>query len=209
MSLNFEIIAEQRDDQGKGASRRLRRAGKVPAILYGGDKPPAALTLDHNSLWLNLQHEVFYSHILTIKLDGKTEKAILRDLQRHPYKQQILHADLLRVTEDKAVRVHIPLHFVHEATAPGIKTGGGIVNHLMVEVEIECLPKHLPEYIEVELGQMELDQSLHLSDLKLPEGVSIVALSHGADHDHAVVSIHRPRGSAAAEEGTGEETPAA
>ena len=211
MSINFEITAEKRDDQGKGASRRLRRAGKVPAILYGGDKQPEAIALDHNELWLNQEHEAFYSHILTVKLDGRDEKAILRDLQRHPYKQQILHVDLLRVNENKPIRVHVPLHFVNETTAPGVKLGGGIVNHLMVEVEVECLPKYLPEHIEVDLGHLALDQSIHLSEIKLPEGVSIVALAHGAGHDNAVVSIHRPRGAIEAEESAapGGETPAA
>ncbi|ACL71625.1 50S ribosomal protein L25/general stress protein Ctc [Thioalkalivibrio sulfidiphilus] len=204
MSVNFELQAEPRADQGKGASRRLRRAGKVPAILYGEGKDPQPITLDHNAVMLNLEHEAFYSHILSVKLGGKAEKAILRDVQRHPCKPIILHLDLLRVSEDHAIRVHVPLHFTNEESCVGVKTGGGMVSHQMVEVEVECLPKHLPEFIEVDVASLNVGDSLHLSQISLPEGVSIVALSHGPDHDLPVVSILKPRGAAAEEEAGGE-----
>lgn len=201
MSVTFELQAEPRADQGKGASRRLRRAGKLPAILYGADKEPQSITLDHNAVKLSLEHEAFYSHVLSIQLEGKTEKAILRDVQRHPCKPFILHLDLLRVSEDHAIRVHVPLHFINEETCVGVKTGGGMVSHQMVEVEVECLPRNLPEFIPVDVAALKVGDSLHLSELPLPEGVSIVALSHGPDHDLPVVSILKPRGTAAEEEG--------
>ncbi len=204
MSVSFELQAEPRADQGKGASRRLRRAGKVPAILYGEGKDPQPITLDHNAVMLNLEHEAFYSHILSVKLGGKAEKAILRDVQRHPCKPIILHLDLLRVSEDHAIRVHVPLHFTNEESCVGVKTGGGMVSHQMVEVEVECLPKHLPEFIEVDVASLNVGESLHLSQISLPEGVSIVALSHGPDHDLPVVSILKPRGAAVEEEEGGE-----
>ncbi|HSP00238.1 MAG TPA: 50S ribosomal protein L25/general stress protein Ctc [Thioalkalivibrio sp.] len=200
MSLKFELQAEPRADQGKGASRRLRRAGKLPAILYGEGKDATSITLEHNAVMLSLEHEAFYSHILSIKLGGKTEKAILRDVQRHPSKPIILHLDLLRVSEDHAIRVHVPLHFINEESCVGVKTGGGMVSHQMVEAEVECLPKHLPEFLTVDVAALDLGDSLHLSQLSLPEGVSFVALSHGPDHDLPVVSILKPRGTTVEDE---------
>ncbi len=195
MAIDFVLNAEKRDDQGKGASRRLRRAGRVPGIIYGGDKTPEAITLDHNEMLRSLEHEAFYSHILTVKLGGKDEQALLKDLQRHPIKPVIMHVDLLRVMADREVRVHVPLHFLNEKTSPGVKTDGGVISHHLIEVEVECLPKHLPEYIEVDCGDMKVGDAYHLTDLKLPEGVVLVALMHGDvhDHDQPVVSLHHAR----------------
>ncbi len=193
MEAEFVLNAEPRSDKGKGASRRLRRANKVPAILYGGDTEPEALALDHNEILQRLRHEAFYSHILTVAVGGRREKAILRDLQRHPSKPQILHMDLQRVSETEAIRVHVPLHFVGGDIAPGVKQSGGVVSHQMVEVEVECLPADLPEFIEVDLSGLQLGEAVHLSELKPPKGVAIVELMHGAEHDQPVASIHAPR----------------
>ncbi len=208
MSSEFVLSAEPRSEQGKGASRRLRRAGKVPAILYGAGKEPVPLSINHNELLKQLENEAFYSHILTIELGGKKEQAVLKDLQRHPAKPFILHLDLMRVSAGEKIRVNVPLHFIGEEVAPGVKIGGGIVTHAVTEVEITCLPKDLPEYIEVDLSGLELGQSLHLSDLKLPPGVELVQLMQGEEHDVAVAAIQATRGSAAAgaaEEGDTEE----
>ena len=198
MSSEFVLTAEPRTEQGKGASRRLRREGKVPAILYGAGKDPVPLSLNHNELLKQLENEAFYSHILTVELDGKTEQAVLKDLQRHPAKPFILHLDLMRVSAGEKIRVNVPLHFVGEDVAPGVKIGGGIVTHAVTEVEISCLPKDLPEYIEVDLSALELGESLHLSDLKLPPGVELVQLLQGEEHDVAVAAIQATRGSTAA-----------
>ena len=194
MAETFELNAETRSDKGKGASRRLRRTGVVPAILYGGGGEATALTLNHNELSLHLAHEAFYSHILTVKVDGKAEKAVLKAVQRHPAKPVILHIDLLRVSETEKIRMRVPLHFVGEDVAPGVKTAGGSVSHQRVDVEVFCLGKDLPEFIEVDLSAMELGDVLHLTDLKVPAGVELTELAHGADHDLPVVNIHAKRG---------------
>jgi len=199
MSLDFVIEAEPRVDQGSGASRRLRRAGKLPGILYGGHKDPVAITMDHNAILLNLKHEAFYSHILTVNLDGKSERAILRDLQRHPFKPTLVHMDLQRVSADEAIRVHVPVHLVNEEMCKGVKTGGGMINRQLNEVEVECLPGDLPEAIEVDVAQLGVGESVHLSELVLPAGVTVVALAHEG-HDSAVVSVLVPRGEKAEEE---------
>ena len=201
MAVSFELNAEQRNDTGKGASRRLRRAGQVPAILYGGAQEPQAVTLDHNQLLRSLEHEAFYSHILSIKFGGTETRAVLRDLQRHPSKPQIMHVDLLRVSATEKLRMHVPLHFLGEEVAPGVKLGGGMVMHELVEVEVECLPQNLPEFIEVDVSGLQLNESLHLSDLKVPEGVTLVELARGEAHDLGVVSIHTRRGGGEEEEG--------
>jgi large subunit ribosomal protein L25 len=192
MAISFELNAESRTDMGKGASRRLRHAGKVPAIIYGGNKDPEALTLSHNELLRNLEHEAFYSHILTIKTSGGNTSAILRDLQRHPSKPVVMHVDLQRVTADEALRTNVPLHFIGEETNPAVKAGG-LLSHEQTEVEIECLPKDLPEFIEVDISGMEIGDTLHLSDLKVPEGVTLLELVRGEDHDQSVVSMHAKR----------------
>lgn len=195
MAIDFVLNAEKRDDQGKGASRRLRRAGRVPGILYGGDADPQPISLDHNEMLRSTEHEAFYSHILTVKLGGAEVPALLKDMQRHPAKPHIIHVDLLRVQADKEVRVHVPLHFLNERTSPGVKDAGGVVSHHLIEVEVECLPSALPEYIEVECGQLQIGEAIHLTDLKLPDGVELVQLMHGDidEHDQPVVSIHHAR----------------
>ena len=192
MKTSFDLVADSRDDvQGKGASRRLRRAGKVPAILYGGHQEPKQLILDHQNLLSLLVNEKFFSTILQLKIDGQPQAAILKDVQRHPAKNQILHMDLQRVLENENIRMTIPLHFKGAAAAPGVKTQGGVVSHLLNEVEVLCLPKDLPEFLEIDLSTMEINQIRRLSDLPLPAGVELVALTHG--RDEAVVSIHHPR----------------
>ncbi|MFO1378582.1 MAG: 50S ribosomal protein L25/general stress protein Ctc [Steroidobacteraceae bacterium] len=197
MKTSFELVADYRNDQGKGASRRLRRDGKVPAILYGGGSEPRSLALDHTKLQLMLDNERFYTTILSIKVGGDSQSAILRDIQRHPCRNQIVHIDFQRVRDDEKLRVSVPFHFVNQATAPGVKTQGGIVSHLRNEVEISCFPKDLPEYIEVDMGAMQLNDALHLSDIKVPAGVEFVDLTH--DRDPAIVSIHSPRAEETAE----------
>jgi large subunit ribosomal protein L25 len=200
MSTDFILNAQTRADMGKGASRRLRRTGKVPGILYGTGKEPTPILVEHNELAHHLANEAFFSHILTIKLDGKDESAIIKDLQRHPARPLLLHVDFQRVSATEKIRVHVPLHFINEATSPGVREGG-MATHSVIEVEVACLPKNLPEYIEVDLGNLALNGIMHLSDIKLPDGVELVELAHGAGHDQAVASIHLPR--AAKEETAG------
>jgi len=192
----FELTAELRHDQGKGASRRLRRThDKVPAILYGGGEAPTALTLDHKKVLHALENQAFYSHILTLNIAGKKQKVVLKDLQRHHFKKAIFHMDFLRVKATDHINMHVPLHFIGAENAPGVKDSGGIVNHRLIDVEIRCLASALPEFINVDISHMVLDQTLHLSDLKLPKGVEIVAFLHGhaEEHNYPVVSIHLPR----------------
>jgi large subunit ribosomal protein L25 len=191
MKTSFELAAEFRDTQGKSASRRLRHAGRVPAILYGGRSEPRALALDHQKLLTALANERFYSTILSIRVGDATQAAILKDVQRHPAKNQILHVDLQRVLEDERIRMKVPLHFRNEGSAPGVKTEGGAVSHLQNEVEVSCLPKDLPEYFELDVAEMHIGEIKRLSDIRLPEGVELVELSHGKDE--ALVSIHHPR----------------
>ena len=192
MAISFELNAEPRSDMGKGASRRLRHAGKVPAIIYGGSKDPEALTLSHNEVLRSLEHEAFYSHILTVKIGGSETQAILRDLQRHPSKAVILHMDLQRVSATEKLKTQVPVHLLGEEAAPGVKEGG-LVSHDLTEVAVECLPKDLPEYIEVDLSALEIGESIHLSGLTVPEGVTLTELARGEDHDSSVVSIHVKR----------------
>ncbi len=205
MSISFELAAEPRTDLNSTASRRLRRAGKLPAIMYGGDNPPQAITLDHDQVLQQLQYEAFYSHILTVKLNGAEEKVVLRDLHRHPHKPKLLHMDLQRISETEKLHVNVPLHFLGEEVAPGVKRGGGIVSHQLTEAEVSCLPRHLPEYLEVDLSKLEVGDSLHLSDIKLPTGVELVALSRGPEHDAPVATIIVPRGVEVEEEAEGAE----
>ena len=190
MKTSFELTAEFRDAQGKGASRRLRHENKVPAILYGGHRDPRALSLDHTKLLLMLDNERFYSTIINLRVGDVTQAAILKDVQRHPAKNAVLHVDLQRVLEDEKIRISIPLHFKNESIAPGVKKGG-VVSHLRNEIEVSCLPKDLPEFVDVDLSKVELNQMLHLSDLAVPEGVEILELSHG--RDAPVVSVHHAR----------------
>lgn len=190
----FELTATARADVGKGASRRLRRnAEKIPAIIYGAGQDPLSLTLSHFEVSKALKNEAFYSHILTLNVDGKKQQAVLKAIQRHPYKPFIQHMDFMRITGKEKIRMHVPLHFTGEEQAPGVKDDQGIVSHLLTGVDIFCLPKDLPEYISVDLSQLKLDESIHLSHLKLPAGVELVDLSHGHHDDKAVASIHIPR----------------
>jgi large subunit ribosomal protein L25 len=190
MKTSFELVAEFRETQGKGASRRLRHDGKVPAILYGGHLDARALTLSHQKLSLMLENERFYSTILNLKVGNDSQAAILKDVQRHPYKNAIVHVDFQRVEENEKIRIKIPLHFKGESVSPGVKTQGGIVSHMRNDVEVSCLPKDLPEFIEVDLSNLSLNESIHLSQLKIPDGVHLVDL---AKEDSAVVAIHSPR----------------
>jgi len=209
MAEEFDLIAEYRDDQGKGASRRLRREGKVPAIIYGAGRPPRALSFDHNKVLKQLEHESFYSSILNIQVGDKSQAAIVKDIQRHPAKRQILHMDMQRVVEDQEIRMHVPIHYLNTESAKGVKQGGGSVSQLMNDVEVVCLPRNLPEYFEVDIAELDLDEMLHLSDIKLPEGVEIPELAQGPEHDHAIVSIHVIKSAAAEEEGEEGEAPKA
>ena len=181
------IKAASRNDEGKGASRRLRRTAQIPAIVYGGDAAPKSVQFDHEKIWLASQNEWFYSSILSLDLDGKVEKVLLRDMQRHPYKQQIMHLDFQRVNENQAIRVAVQLHFLNEEKSPAGKAAEVVVTHELTEVTISCLPKDLPEFLEVDLGQLEVGTIIHLSELKLPAGVEIPELKLGKEHDLAVV----------------------
>jgi large subunit ribosomal protein L25 len=201
MSDLFELQAEVREDMGKGASRRLRRlADHVPAIIYGGDKDPQPLTLIRKDLEKALENEAFYSHVLTINVGKEKQKAILKDLQRHPARESVMHADFLRVNENRAIKLHVPIHFINEDIAYGVKTEGGIVQHQETDVEVQCLPKDIPEYLEVDMLKVAIGEIIHLSDIALPEGVVSVTLALGEDHDLAVASIIAPKGISEAEE---------
>ena len=194
MSEDFILNAETREDEGKGASRRLRRLeNKVPAIIYGGKNKPANIKLLHKDLIKQLENEAFYSHIITINLDGKEESVILKDLQRHPAKLEVLHADFFRVSKTKKFQTNSPLHFINEDTCHGVKVEGGVISRAMTSIEISCLPADLPEFIEVDMESVELGQTVHISDVKLPKGVTSVALSHGEDHDLPVASVTKAK----------------
>jgi len=187
MSEEFNLIAEMRDDQGKGASRRLRRQGKVPAIIYGAGREPRSLMFDHNKVIQQLEDPSFYSSILNIKVGDKSRAAIVKDIQRHPAKRRILHIDLQRIVEDEKIKMQIPIHYLGEEEAVGVKLGGGTVSKLMTELEISCLPKDLPEFLEVDISELELDQMLNVSDINLPEGTEISELL--IEQNPAIVSI--------------------
>jgi large subunit ribosomal protein L25 len=182
-----KVSAVSRKDEGKGASRRLRHAGMIPAILYGGDAAPQNIQLEHEKTWLHSQHEWFYSSILDLEVDGKVQKALLRDIQRHPFKQVIMHLDFQRVDENKTLRTAVPLHFLNEDKSPAGKSAEVVVTHELNEVVVECLPKDLPEFLEIDLSTLEVGQIVHLSDLKLPAGVVIPELKLGKEHDLAIV----------------------
>jgi large subunit ribosomal protein L25 len=192
MSVSFELHAVTRTDVGKGASRRLRRDNKVPAIVYGHHTEPTSLTLEHNKVVHALAHEAFYSHILTLHVGGVAEKVVLKAVHRHPYKPVVLHMDFQRVSATEKIIMHVPLHFINEDKAPGM-ADEGILTKQLTDVEVRCFPGDLPEYIEVDCAHLAMDQILHLSDLSLPKGIELVAMSHGAaSHDYPVVSIHHP-----------------
>ena len=197
----FTLDAVVREDLGKGASRRLRHADKVPAILYGGEEASVSLTLDHNKVLQAQEFEAFYSHVLTLNIDGKPVEALIKDIQRHPYKPKILHLDFQRVVEGHKVHTNVPIHFVNEGSNAAVKAGG-VVEHHVNEIEVTCLPKDLPEFIEVDVAGVDMDHTLHLSDVALPEGISSVELAKGEGHDLAVLTIKASR---AAASGEGEE----
>ncbi len=195
MSTTFELKAEPRGDLGKGASRRLRRAGKVPAILYGGGQEPQSLTLNHLDVLNQLKNEAVYSHVLTLKVGDRTESVVLRDLQRHPFKPTILHVDFFRVSADRKLSVHVPLHFINEEASRGVKQQGGVVSRALIDIEIACLPKDLPEFIEVDLLDLGMGEALHLTQISLPAGVELAGhIVPGSEQDAIVVSVHHAHG---------------
>lgn len=198
--MAIEIIAAKRDLQGTGASRRLRRAGKVPGIVYGAGQDAVSLEFDHKALFLQFRHEAFHASILTLNVDGKKESVLLRDYQMHPVRNTIQHIDFQRVSATEKIHVKVPLHFVNADIAPGVKLSGGIVAHILTEADVSCLAKDLPEFIEVDLANLEAGHSIHLSEIKLPKGVEFSELGHG--NDAAVASIAKPRGGAADAEAT-------
>ncbi len=190
MSQDFDLIADYRQDQGKGASRRLRLDGKVPAVIYGAGRPPRALVFDHNKVVQQLGNESFYSSILNIKVGEKSQAAILKDVQRHPSKRQIMHLDLQRIVEDEKIKMNVPIHYVGEDVALGVREGGGTVTKMTNDVEVTCLPRDLPEFLEVDISELELDEMLYLSDIKVPEGVEIGGIAQGEEQAQPIVSIH-------------------
>ncbi|MBO9663646.1 50S ribosomal protein L25/general stress protein Ctc [Dokdonella sp.] len=187
MATTHQINVQKRDDQGKGASRRLRRDGFVPAIVYGGELQPVSIQLLQKDVWHASQNEWFYSSILDLSLNGDVQKVLLRDMQRHPFKQLVLHLDFQRINENEAIRVRVPLHFLNQEGSPAGKTSGVVITHELNEIEVSCLPKDLPEYVEVDLGALNVGDIMHLSEIKLPKGVEIPELRLGKEHDHAVV----------------------
>ncbi|HEY4581690.1 MAG TPA: 50S ribosomal protein L25/general stress protein Ctc [Lysobacter sp.] len=181
------IKATGRSDKGKGASRRLRHAAVIPAIVYGGSAEPKSIQLDHEKIWLASQNEWFYSSILNLDVDGSVESVLLRDMQRHPYRQQIMHLDFQRVDANQTLRASVPLHFLNQETSPAGKSAEIVVTHELTQVDVSCLPKDLPEFIEIDLAELKQGDIVHLSDIKLPAGVEIPELKLGKEHDVAVV----------------------
>jgi len=190
MAQIHEIKAQSRKDEGKGASRRLRRADMVPAVVYGAGQPPQSIQIEHNTILLSAKHEWFFSSVLDLNIDGQVQKVLVRDWQKHPFKLQMLHMDFQRVDENAALRVNVPVHFLNQEKSPAGKTSGVVISHNLTEVEVSCLPKDLPEFIELDLADLKPGDIVHLSQLKLPKGVEIVALHLGADHDIAVVTAN-------------------
>jgi len=193
MSHHYTLTANVRKELGKGASRRLRRKNEqVAAIIYGGSTEPQPITIDKPAFYKAIEDEAFFSSIIDIKVDGKSEQVVIRDLQRHPYKALITHADFMRVDATHELTLNVPLHFLNEETCKGVKDEGGVLHVLSNDVQISCLPSKLPEYIEVDVASLGLGETIHLSDIKLPEGVIMVELSHGEEHDAGVVSVTHP-----------------
>jgi len=193
--MTIEINAVKRDVKGTGASRRLRRAGSVPGVVYGGGKDAVNVEFAHKELFLEFRHEAFHASILSLNLDGKKENVLLRDYQLHPVRNTIQHIDFQRVSATEKIHVKVPFHFINADVAPGVKLGGGIVAHIMNEADVSCLAKDLPEFIEVDLAKLEMGDSVHLSQIKLPKGVEFVQLAH--DNDATIASIAKTRGSVA------------
>ena len=207
MAEKFDLIADYREESGKGASRRLRHQGKVPAIIYGAGRPPRSLAFDQNKVLHQLDNESFYSSILAIKVGEKSQAAIVKDIQRHPAKRQILHMDFQRIVDDEKIKMNVPIHFIGEDVAPGVKEGGK-VSHLRTDIEVTCLPKDLPEYFDVDVSALVIDDMLNLSDVKLPNGVEIPELAQGPEHDHPIVAIHVIKAAPVEEDLEGEEVSA-
>ena len=193
MSKQIKLNAETRTDLGKGASRRLRRTGNFPAVAYGAGEPQS-LTMVHKDFWKAQEDEAFYASILSLSIDGKECKAVIKDIQRHPAKSIVLHADFQRIDENQTLTINVPLHFINTTTCPGVKLDSGVLQYQATLLKIRCLPKALPEYIEVDLIELASGDTVHISDIKLPEGVESVDLSLGADHDLTIVQVITPRG---------------
>lgn len=187
----FEIQGEARAERGRSDNRRLRRLGRVPAVIYGGGKDARSISVDHNLLLRQMSQPAFYTSILTVKVGSEPQSVVVKDVQRHPFRPEVMHLDFQRIVEDEELTLNVPLHFIGEETAKGVKEQGGVVEHLATDVEVSCLPRFLPEFLEVDVSQLEMNDILHLSDLKLPEGVTLVALAH--NQDHPVVTISQPR----------------
>ena len=195
-----ELNVQPRNDLGKNASRRLRRSGRIPGTVYGANKEPQSISLLHDDVLHQLDHEAFYSSILTINFDSESQQVVLKDLQRHPYKPEILHIDFQRIDEKQKITMRVPIHFINEHLCIGVKTGGGVVSRIMTELEISCLPGDLPEYIDVDLADVNLGETIHLSDIVLPEGVEIYALQRGGDAFASVATVNVPKGGLEEEE---------
>jgi large subunit ribosomal protein L25 len=208
MADKLDLVAEFRTDTGKGSSRRLRRAGKVPAIIYGAGREPRSLTFNHNDLLKATDHESFFSSILNVQVGDNVRAAILRDIQVHPSKHQIMHIDQQRVVENQKIHMEVPIHYLNETTCVGVKIGGGTVQKTRTEVEVICFPRDLPEYLEVDLQNLEVDELLHLSDIKLPDGVELTDLIADPPRDEPIVSVHVLRGSVEDEQTAAPEAPA-
>ena len=189
--MKIEINAKERKSKGTGASRRLRHIGTTPGILYGGEKDSISLEIDSKELYMQFRHEAFHASILSLNLEGKKESVILRDFQMHPVRNNIQHIDFQRINENEKINVKVPFHFVNEDTAPGVKIEGGLVSHIMTEIDISCLPKDLPQYIEVDLGELAMGESIHLSEITVPEGVELTSLTD--ENDPAITSISKPK----------------
>ncbi len=205
MSDNIQLNAEPRADSGKGASRRLRRMNLVPAIVYGGDGNPQSISLDHDKFSHELESEAIYTQLIDLNIGKETDEVILRDLQRHPYKNRVMHADFFRIDKKKPIHVVVPIHALNTEDCVGVRLDGGMLTQVATEIEVVCLPKNLPEYLEIDVLDLNLGETLHLSEIKMPEGVEIVALTFGEDHDTGVISVVKTR----AEEIISEEAPEA
>ena len=201
----FAIVAEQRKDFGKHASRRLRRQGHIPGILYGGSQDSVPIMLDHNEIQQHLKHEAFHSHILQLTIGKKKQDVILKNVQHHPYKPVILHLDLHRIDKDHKLTINVPLHFLNESDCIGVKRNGGVISHILTTLEIVCLPKDLPEYIEIDMLKLDIGDNVYLSDINMPKGTEIAMLLHGGDAKQVVVSVHTPKVVEELEESTAEE----
>ncbi len=202
MSDNIQLNAEPREDSGKGASRRLRHTGMVPAVIYGGDDAPISIMLEHNDFFHALEKEAIYTQLIDLKMGKNKEVVVLRDLQRHPYKKKIMHADFFRIDNKKPIHVTVPVHTLNAEDCVGVKTDGGMLSLMMSEIEVICLPKNIPEYLEIDVTELQLGESIHLSQIKMPKGVEIVALMHDEDGDHdlGVVSVHKTRAEVVSDE---------